>query len=462
MIKINRKLIIPFMSIILIAGGTYLAIQLAKGYRPTREGLAGTGLLAATSLPKGAEVYINDRLTTATDDTINLPPGEYKVTIKKDGYVPWEKTLKIEQELVTQTNATLFRAVPSLSPLTLSGATNILPSPDGQKIAFAVASASAEVRNGLYVMELNGSNFSSQKAPRQIAKNVGSLDFANAKLLWSPNSSQLLVNFKIGETGERNYLLDISKLNEIDGLNDVSARLPLILSEWEEEIVVRETKQFTLLPEEVKRIATESATNVYFSPNEEKIMYTSTGYLQLPDKITDTPPATSTQKEERSLEPGGIYIYDLIEDKNFRVGEIELDEEVPGKELLLLTDYQPGTQNSSGTDSSSIATQSPAVFNRLQDSESIDRTILNFKAHYSSLFITGYQWYPNSNHVLILFEDRIDLLEYDATNWITVYSGLFQERFVYPWPDGSRLIILTNLNPSSTNNPANLYTVDIK
>ena len=60
-----------------------------RGYRFSfdngRADLAGTGLLVATSSPDGAQVFINDHLTTATDNTINLSPGEYNVRIvKKD------------------------------------------------------------------------------------------------------------------------------------------------------------------------------------------------------------------------------------------------------------------------------------------------------------------------------------------------------------------------------------------
>lgn len=451
----------PIAGTIAVLIGTYFAIQLGKGYRPTTEGLAGTGLLAANSFPPGAEVYINDKLSTATDDTLNLSPGEYNITIKKDGFIPWEKLLTIQQELVTQTNATLFKSVASLSPLTLSGATNIVPSPDGQKIAYAVASASAAAKNGLYVLELTSSNpLALQNSPKQIVRNSANLNFSEAQLLWSPSSNQILAHFEPTPGETSNYLLSPDSLNDAVTLRDVTARLNIILSEWEEDIVLRETKQFSLLPLELQQIATQSAVNVYFSPNEEKIMYTSTEYVTLPEKIIDAPPATSTQPQERELEPEGIYIFDLIEDTNFRIGSIDIDVPRIQKHLLLTSDYQQTDANADIF--LQIDTKEPITrFNHLQDIYSFANTQANFHTHYSSLYVNGHQWYPDSYHILIKLEGKIDIMEYDRTNWITVYSGPFENDFVYPWPDGSKIIILTNLNPNS-DLPHNLYAVDVK
>jgi hypothetical protein len=114
---IRFKFFMPLLSLAVIAGGTYFAVQLGKGYRPTFDGrLQGTGLLAANSFPPGAQVYIDGKLSTATDDTLNLTPNDYLVEIKKDGYLPWQKTLTLKKELVSQTNATLFKSVASLTP----------------------------------------------------------------------------------------------------------------------------------------------------------------------------------------------------------------------------------------------------------------------------------------------------------------------------------------------------------
>jgi len=100
-------------------------------------------------------------------------------------------------------------------------------------------------------------------------------------------------------------------------------------------------------------------------------------------------------------------------------------------------------------------------YNRLQDPKDFNQTALNFKTHYSPLYVGTSQWYPDSSHLIITDSNKIDIIEYDAQNRITVYSGPFENSITYPWPDGSKLIISTNFNPSS-DQVFNLYAVDIR
>ncbi len=456
---LDHKWFMPLASIFIIAGGTILAVQLGKGYRPTTKGLSGTGLLAANSFPSGAEVYLNDKLTSATDDTLSLPPGDYKVTLKKDGYLPWEKSLALKAELVTQTNATLFRAVSSLTPLTLNGATNIVPSPDGQKLAYVVATASATAKNGLYIADLSPSALSLQRGPRQIAKYPTHFDLTNANLLWSPNSSQILLHAEV-KTNEYNYLLEADRMNELDAAPDVTARLSIILSQWEEDIVLRETKQFALLPLAMQEIATTSATNLYFSPKEDRLMYTATAAATIPEGLIPKPPSPNTQPEVRTIQPNHLYVYDLTEDKNYDLGLISTLNPLIRKDLLLSSSYQPASETNATT-SGTVPTIPVTAYVRLQDVKNFRTTLTNFRVHYSSIYVDGFQWYPNSTHIMISQPDRVEIVEYDSTNRSTLYSGPFMDNFIYPWPDGSKLIIMTNLNPA-TSASVNLYTVDIR
>ncbi|EKD79980.1 MAG: hypothetical protein ACD_40C00230G0001, partial [uncultured bacterium] len=249
------RLLIFLMTLAFVLGGTILMIRYAQGYRPTTTGtIKGTGLLSANSFPTAGEVYINDKLTTATDNTLNLDPGKYQITIKKDGYHSWSKLLTITAELVTATNAQLFPATPALEPLTYTGSLNTIPSPDGTKLAFTVASSSAATKNGLYIQDLNSSPISLNKTARQIARSDTSFDYTTSHYTWSPNGSELLVAFKNGA----HILLDTARFNDLPVLKDVTVRLPQILSEWELELAREERVQLLKLPDFMAGVATTS------------------------------------------------------------------------------------------------------------------------------------------------------------------------------------------------------------
>ena len=112
----RTRILLFLLSLILVPTITVGVILFARGYRfsPRQQAFRVTGLLSATSLPNGASIYINNELKSATDTTLNLPPGNYQVKVKKEGYSPWEKTLTIAPEVVTRINPLLFPSVPSL------------------------------------------------------------------------------------------------------------------------------------------------------------------------------------------------------------------------------------------------------------------------------------------------------------------------------------------------------------
>jgi len=134
----RTRILLFVTSIILVPLVTYFVILFARGYRLNwqRKQLSPTGLLVATSVPDGAQIHVNGQLSSATNTTINLSPGTYKIEIKKDGFSPWSKLLKVEAEIVTRGTATLFPSVPSLKAITTSGASAPVLSPDNTKIAF--------------------------------------------------------------------------------------------------------------------------------------------------------------------------------------------------------------------------------------------------------------------------------------------------------------------------------------
>ena len=422
---------ISVAAFIFIVTGSTLAIFWARGYRPNLKNgtFNGTGLLSANSYPTGATVYVDDKLTTATDNTINLAPGEYDVKIVKDGFITWRKKLKLSEELVTQTDALLFPAATNLNALTYIGAINPVPSSAGQKIAFCVASASSTLKNGLYILDLSNRTLSFRSEIKQISNN-DVFDFSNADWIWSPDSSQVLA-WK--QDTEQNIiqavLLDTNKMNEV--LIDQTVNISTILTEWQLELDLKYKERLGKLPLKIRSILTANTASLYWSPDDTKIMYTATASATIPDKLIPALPASNTQTQQRNLKPGNIYLYDLKEDRNFLIAEGKIP-----------------------------ASPSPGPITP----KSTHNLIRNIRDQYSPIFIQNAQWYTDSKHIVISQNDKITIQEYDGTNKMTVYAGpLFQRpndgSFVFPSPDGSKLVILANLN---NNTPPNLYAVSLK
>ncbi|MBU3957205.1 PEGA domain-containing protein [Patescibacteria group bacterium] len=388
---IRRRSIVFSLIFLMVLLGAYFVIRLAQGYSPdiSTRSLRPSGILVATSIPDGAQLYIDGRLKSATNTTINLTPGEYEVEIKKDGYSSWKKILTIKKELVAKTDAYLFPTFPNLQSLTFTGAQNPSLSPDGQKVVFAVSQSSVD-KNGLWVLDLGDRPLGLPRDPRKIvASTPGGRDFVLAELEWSPDSKQILATLTTG-TRQENFLLEANQLNPANRLIDVTSQLTVIRADWEKEEQLRFKAQSAKLPPKLLEILTNSVADIQFSLDETKILYTATASAQIPEGLIQPLPAASTQPENRNLEPRKIYVYDIKEDRNFYL----MDKD----ETKKLT------------------------------------------------------WFPTSKHIFIVQEGKITIAEYDNTNWVEVYTGPFEDSFAYSFPAGNRILVLTTLGKETPPN----------
>lgn len=459
-IKRARLLITVLVSLFLI-GGTITAIYFARGYRPNFTGtttIEGTGLLAASSYPEQSAVYIDDKLVTTTNDTINLIPGNYRVRITREGFIAWEKQLLIEKELVTLTNARLFPAVPSLTALTTSGAQQPTPSPDGQKIAYLVTQSSLNDNNGLFILPTGANPLGLERKATQILRAEPGMDLTKSIITWSPDSRQLLVVFPSENNTliRASYLLETDRLSQIQTQPDVTVRLPFIFSDWERDLIDRDVDLIANLPEFMVNVASASATNIYFSPDGERMLYTATKDLIVPENLIPPLASVNSTPQNRSLVAGRSYVYDLKEDTNYLIdftATVSGSLEKPLVKQMLVTSepVEPSTQ--AGQTRQTLSTL-------LQQNLTPLQTIAAFKAYYHGFYTGSAQWYPTSRHLTIANKGQIVIFEYDNTNHATVYTGPFASQFVFPSPDGHRLYFLTNLG--QTHLPENLYIIDLK
>ncbi|MDP3987627.1 MAG: PEGA domain-containing protein [Candidatus Levybacteria bacterium] len=408
----KKQILISISIITFLLIATSLVIMYGRGYRFGFENgkpdLTSTGLLVATSNPNGAQVFINDHLTTATDNTLNLFPGTYKVRIYKEGYLPWEKEIKIQKEVVAKAEALLFSTAPKLESITASGVENPVVDPSLTRIAYTVTSVSAK-KNGIYILDMSTKLILTlQSASSQITDD--SIDiFSKASLAWSPDGTQLVATVSAGEN-QTTYLLPASGFN--DSPKDVTQTLTMTESAWQKEKLEKEKARLDSLKPILRKIILKDFTVLSWSPDETKILYKASGSATIPLVIKPRMIGTDSAPEERTIKKGVIYVYDIKEDKNFKILE----------ELSTNCDI-------SGA----------------------------FQLYVCHLPLN---WTVDSKHLVRVWDKRINIMDYDGLNSTTVYAGPFVDNYVFPWTNASKILILTNLN--NPNIPANLYTIELK
>lgn len=397
----RKQIFFPLLIISFILLATTLVVFYGKGYRfgfgQGKPDFFGTGLLVATSQPNGAQVFVDGHLTTATNNTLNLTPGEYTIKIFKDGYFPWEKKLKIKKEVVTKADALLFPNAPKLENITNVGVKNPVLDPSKTRLAYSIASQSAR-KNGIYILDLTTRPILTlQSASTQITDDTADL-FSNSIFTFSPDGSQLIATTSArldARLAQTSYLLDANGLNA--NPQDVTATLANVNSDWEKQKSEQEKSRLDSLSKKLRQVISDNFSILEWSLDDTKILYEASSSALLPIIRNPRLVGVDTAFEQRKLDKGSIYIYDMREDKNYKI-------EIKSPKNL--------------------------------------------------------HWFPDSNHLIYIADQKIDIMEFDGNNNTTIYAGPFVDSFVFPWPDGSKIIILTNLgNPNIT---PNLYTIVLK
>src|SRR3989344_526421 len=242
--SLMRKLVFYAATVVFLIVATTAVILYGRGYNfnfgDGKIGISGTGLLVATSQPDGAGIYINDHLTSATNNTINLPPGEYDVKISTSGYSIWQKKIKIEKEVVSSAYGLLIPTAPKLDNVTQAGVSNPVLDPTRTKIAYTVSSLDNPRKNGIYILDMGlRPILTLQSSSTQIADDTID-NFSNATLSWSPDAKELVATISAGPSFSTTYLLKAS-FNENPA--DITATLTNAQTNWDEQKQKQDTSQ---------------------------------------------------------------------------------------------------------------------------------------------------------------------------------------------------------------------------
>lgn len=414
-----RSFLISFITLSIILGVAFAIIAYGRGYRIYTDGsVQSTGLIVLQSDPSGAQIIINGKVKTATQATLTLPPGWYDITIAKDGFQPWQKHIKVQGEVVAKAEALLLPTNPSLTALTATGVVNPVLSPDGSKLAYvipdSVATTSASVsttKPGIWVLDLVDKPLGLNRDARQIATSKA-INFSKATLLWSPDNTDILATL----TPTTTYLLHADQTN---GILTPVTDIKLLQTEWKTIKEERLKDQLVTVPPAFTSMASSAASLIAFSPDETKILYEATASATIPPAIIPPLIGANPTEESRTLTPGTLYVYDIKEDRNYT---IETTARILPKPPGSMVKRLPPTP------------------------EEIARVI---------------HWLPTSKHLVIVSKDKVEIMDFDATNRRMAYGGPFWDSFAVPWASGGKLIILTNLN-STASAVNNLYIVNLR
>ncbi len=181
-------------------------------------------------------------------------------------------------------------------------------------------------------------------------------------------------------------------------INIEGQQLIEVLAEWKDQEAKKTQNKLAKVPAQMQDFLGRKTISLAFSPDDNKVLYQTSASALIPENLIPSLPGSSTQKQDRDIKIGKTYIYDIKEDRNFFI------EEDPTKHPV---------------------------------------------------------WFPTSNHVVLAEDGKITIIDYDGTNRQIVFSGPYEAPYAIPFPNSTRLLILTKLGAGNGNLP-NLYSLSLK
>jgi Tol biopolymer transport system component len=225
-----------------------------------------SGMVGVKSIPDGASVYLDDKLVTATDDTISgVKPGLHTIRVVKKGFLEWSKEIEVFEQLVTDITAVLVSQSTRLEPLTNTGARFPEISPSLTKIAYF--SLDTE-KPGIWVLPLTGVNLGLFKTNPTIAvEDTRYTTYSDGKeIIWSPDENSLLVR----SANDVYYLIDLTSNSAQTTLKSEE-----ILEEWKEDLRKKRedfiSNSVFVVPENIVELALSE--DIIWAPDEKKFLY---------------------------------------------------------------------------------------------------------------------------------------------------------------------------------------------
>jgi hypothetical protein len=223
-----------------------------------------------------------------------------------------------------------------------------------------------------------------------------------ASYIFSPDGKQILLTISNGS-----YLIDTGSLTAQNQRVNIASKKDVTLNTWKAEKEAKNQDLIRNFPPELSDILSRKSSNFVFSPDNNMILYTASSSGTLPEGLVRPLPGASTQHQERDIQIGHTYVYDIKEDRNF-----------------LITDQ-------------------PVTIDNIDNPQ------------------TGaLRWMSTSKHLLLSQNGQIVVMDYDGTNRQVVYSGSYVTPSAFPFSNATKLLVLTNLGASLAT--PNLYTLTVK
>ncbi|MBP9667791.1 PEGA domain-containing protein [Candidatus Saccharibacteria bacterium] len=187
-----RRIVVYTLMVSVTTSLVTIMVLVMLGYRFNKDSntIQQGGLVQFISKPSGANITIGHaKLANKTPTKITVNPGQYRVTMQRDGYKPWQKMVEVGAgKLLWLNYAQLVPTTITTTPVKkLDDVAQAVTSPSGRLVAYTTNTALYE----LALLNVRSGDFNVQKVATGLVPNKG---YQNGVTLreWSGDDQRLL------------------------------------------------------------------------------------------------------------------------------------------------------------------------------------------------------------------------------------------------------------------------------
>ncbi len=209
--------------LILFIGFTVFIIITARGGKLTPNGIESTGIIHIDTELKDIDVFVDGKKVNLKNKNIeNLSIGEHKIEVTKEGFLPWTKSVIVEEGIVKNLYINLFPESLSLEQITSTNIDNIAFSPYGDLAIYTVLNSEKEDEKGIWKLKLTKSTFDfRENKPEKLFslnEDLKNIFAEKYEIKISPNNQRFIIS-----TSNNQLLFSISEKNyfSLDNINKI-------------------------------------------------------------------------------------------------------------------------------------------------------------------------------------------------------------------------------------------------